>query len=132
MGSTVAGRMRVVPRGGLWVVIVLEALLMGAAGFSKFSNPDFWLSSFVEWGYPAGLASVIGGVEMIGGVLLLVPRLAAYSAGVLVVVMLVATGTVLLHPGTLGPGASLVNAAALVVVLVGRWGRRRGRPTVGG
>ncbi len=90
----------------LWVVNVPETLMMGLAGASKFMNPGLWQGMFVDWGYPIWFTSVIGLTEIIGAILLFVPRLTFYAASVLIVVMIGALLTVLNHNHQLGPTMS--------------------------
>lgn len=108
----------------LWVVTVLETAGMGLAGASKFMNPGGWTSMFEGWGYPAWLAFVIGASELVGALLLLVPRLASYAAGLLIVIMIGALATVLMHPGRMGPGTPLLHLVVLAIILVARRGSR--------
>ena len=112
----------------LWILVVLELAGMGLAGLSKFQG-DGWMRMFEGWGYPAWFALVIGATELGGAMLLLVPRLASYSAAVLIGVMLGAIWTVIGQTTQtgLGPGIPLIHIAALTIILVVRW-KRRWRP----
>ena len=110
----------------LWVLIVLDALMMGVAGWAKFGPAaSWWAEQFAGWGYPSGFSRVTGGLELGLAVLMLVPRWASYAAIGLIVVMTGALGTVLMNPGRLGPGAPLMHLAVLAVIVWGRWGRRQ-------
>ena len=91
----------------------------GAAGTSKFTS-DTWERMFRRWGYPDGFYLVIGAVEVIGGLGLLIPRFASYSAIVLAVVMLAASATQVLRGGRDGVG-ELVFAALLGLLAYIRW-----------
>ncbi len=86
----------------LWLLTVFEVLTMGLAGSSKFTNSDLWQGYFSSWGYPVWLASVVGVAELVGVVLLLVPRTALLAAGGLIVIMIGALGTVLVFRSELG------------------------------
>lgn len=120
--SGLAAKAKVVP---IWILTVLDAAAMGLAGFSKFGNRELWASMFEGWGYPGWFAIVIGAGEIGLSILLLVPRLASYAATGLIVIMLGALGTVLLHPGgRMGPGAPTVHLIVLTVILISRWGNR--------
>ncbi len=112
-----------------WILVVLELAGMGLAGVSKFQG-DGWMGMFEGWGYPAWFALVIGGTELGGAVLLLVPRLASYSAAVLIGVMLGAIWTVIGQTTQtgLGPGLPLIHIAVLSIILGVRW-KRRWRPS---
>ena len=68
---------------------------MGDAGLSKWQNMEGWMYWFARFGYAPLLAPVIGSLEFIGAGLLLIPRLASYSALMLAVIMVVALEAVL-------------------------------------
>ena len=126
MSSTTNDRSGKWGRGLIWFLVAVEFLGMGAAGYSKFGNPEGWMSMFEGWGYPPAFALVIGGLEMLGASLLWVPSLAAYSALGLIVIMVGAVGTVLIHPGQMGPGVAVFHLFALSVIAWARWSLRRG------
>lgn len=110
----------------LWVVIVMDALLMGVAGWAKFGPAaGWWSDQFAAWGYPAGFSRVTGGLELGLALGLLVPRWASYAAIGLIVVMVGALATVLLNPGRLGPGAAVMHLVVLTGIAWARWGRRQ-------
>lgn len=111
----------------LWGAILFEVVAMGGAGAAKFLDAATWSAWFSGWGYPPGFSYVVGTLEVAGALLLIPPRSSSYAGGVLIVVMLGALVTVLLHPGRLGPGAPLIHMAVLVPVVVLRW-RSRWRP----
>jgi len=52
-----------------------------------------WVQHFAQWGYADWFRLVVGAVEVIGGVLLLIPRLATIGAFGIVVIMAGATYT---------------------------------------
>lgn len=78
----------------LWLVTVWETFTIGIAGFAKFCSAEAWARWFDSWGYPPWFMSLVGGVELAGAVLLLVPAIASYAASALTVVMLGALFTV--------------------------------------
>lgn len=67
---------------------------------------------------------MVGGLELGGAAALLVPRLTAWAGSLLVLIMLAALVTVLVHPGSLGPSGPLVHLAFLAIVVPARWSRR--------
>lgn len=111
----------------LWVLTVLEALGMGAAGAAKFLNWPLWSGMFESWGYGAWFAAVIGGAEILGALLLLVPRLALYAAGGLAVIMAGALFTTLTKPNELGWQAAAVHFVILLVIAALRYRQRAQR-----
>ena len=86
---TLGQRVRKIATWGLQALLAVAFL---SIGFGKFGDAS-WERSFVRWGYPAGSHLVVGGIEMAGGALLLVPRLSTYGALMLATVMLGAMAT---------------------------------------
>src|SRR5260370_30284868 len=78
---------------GAWCVGLYLARLYVAMGWIKFDPNGFWTPSFQRWGYPAWLRLLVGGIEVAGGVLILVPWVASYAAVAVAVVMAGAWGT---------------------------------------
>ena len=76
----------------LWAFQILFAGLMINAGIAKFTV-EHWVELFQKWGYMDGFVYVIGVLEILGGIGLLIPRSASYSAALLAIIMLGATGT---------------------------------------
>jgi putative oxidoreductase len=111
--------MKYVKVGGKWVLTILLAVLMAGPGSQKFTS-NTWERMFRQWGYPDGFYLVIGAVEVIGGLLLLIPRTASYSAIMLAVVMIGAAATQILRGGRNGVG-ELVFAGLLIVLAIIRW-----------
>jgi putative oxidoreductase len=115
--------MRILARLGavlLWVFQVLLALLFVLAGYIKFVEP-MWARNFARWGYPDGFYLVIGVLEMLGGLSLLVPRLASYGASLLGVIMIAAALTHAIHGETARLTPPLVFSALLAVLGTARW-----------
>ena len=82
-----------------WSISIILALLFAAVGFSKLWGPPSarWSDRFLHWGYPAGFQYVVGGVEIISGLALLVPRSRKPASVTLALVMAGAVGTHLIH-----------------------------------
>ncbi len=100
---------------------------MGAAGLSKFRNLDGWLYWFGQFGYPPRLALAVGGIELAGAGLLLIPWLASYSSIMLGVVMIGALEAVLTTETDLGWLDPVLHLVLLSVIGIVQW-RRRWRP----
>jgi uncharacterized membrane protein YphA (DoxX/SURF4 family) len=112
-------------RIALWIVTVAFAVPMLLAGASKFISSSMWLSMFEGWGYPPALAFPIGVLEMVGAVAVLVPKYATYGGALVAVIMAVAAGTLITHPGEMGPLVPIVNTIGFSVIAVARAGERR-------
>lgn len=102
----------------LWILSLLMAVVMIGPGAQKFTGPT-WERMFRAWGYPDGFYLVIGAIEVLGGLALLIPRLASASAIVLVVVMLGAAVTRMMNGGS-GVG-ELVFATLMAFIVYARW-----------
>jgi putative oxidoreductase len=105
--------------GGTWILTLLLAALMVGPGWQKFTGPT-WERMFRTWGYPDGFYLVIGAIEVAGGILLLIPRTASYSAIVLAIVMLGAAATQVTRGGRNGVG-EIVFAVLLTALAWIRW-----------
>ena len=104
-----------------WALQLLLAFAFVTIGLGKFGDPS-WERSFVRWGYPQGSHLVIGVVEMAGGVLLLVPRLATYGAALLATVMI---GAMITHATAGQPPWRPVPHLVLLLLLAWiRWPSR--------
>ncbi len=108
----------------LWIVTVLVAALMALAGLAKFTRPEVWTGMFEDWGYPAWFSFVIGGAELVGALLLTLPRLATYAATVLTIIMAGALATVIINSSSLGVGAPIANIVLLSMIGAVRWRSR--------
>ena len=105
--------------GGTWILTLLLAAAMVGPGVQKFTRPT-WQRMFRTWGYPDGFYLVIGAIEVIGGIGLLIPRIASYCAITLSIVMLGASATQVLRGGRNGVG-EIVLALLLAAIAWIRW-----------
>lgn len=109
-------------RGTIWVLTTLLLVGLGMAGVGKLLDVGAWTVRFEErWGLPGWLAVVVGIREVAGSLALLVPRIAAYGAALLAVVMVGAVGTHLANGETgawYAPAA--LGAIAITVALLRR------------
>jgi uncharacterized membrane protein YphA (DoxX/SURF4 family) len=104
----------------LWVVQVLVAAMFFLAGGHKLGGDPQMVGLFEAIGVGQWFRYVTGGLEVLGGVLLLVPRASGVGAALLVPVML---GAVVTHLGLLH-NSPAVPLALLVALLFVAWGRR--------
>jgi len=105
-----------------WILSILLALAFLAAGIPKLLGDAAWVLKFHNWGYSNWFVLAIGCLEVAGGILLLIPRLASYVAAMLIVVMIGATYT---H--VVSAQASQAIRPLLFLCLLGivGWQRRR-------
>ena len=111
--------MKTLATGGKWLLAVLLAVVMVGPGSQKFTGPT-WERMFRAWGYPDGFYLVIGAIEVVGGIGLLIPKVASASALVLAVVMAGAAATQILRGGRNGVG-ELVFMLLLLGLAAIRW-----------
>ena len=107
------------------IVSALVGLLMVLAGAGKLFQPDPNLRAFAQFGLASWMVPVIGVAELLGGLLILVPRTSWLGAGIVVVVMF---GAIVTHltSGVGSPfGAGVVLALAMVVGIL-RWRQSQG------
>ena len=102
---------------GLWALTILLALIFLQVGLGKLSFfREMWAERFVGWGLPATFALVIGVIEVVGALLLLIPKTASYGAASIIPVMLGASITHLLNAEFPNSGFTLIIAALVFVV----------------
>lgn len=91
--------MRRLSPAATWSISIILALLFAAVGLSKLWGPSSarWSDRFLKWGYPGGSQYLVGGVEIISGLALLVPRSRKPASVSLALVMAGAVGTHLIH-----------------------------------
>ena len=100
------------------VLTWLLALLFVAAGVPKLLGLGSVAADFARMGYSTGFRLLIGVLEIAGGIALLVNSIALYGAGLLLVIMVGATWTVV-HAGD-SPVPPIVVGALLVVLIAAR------------
>ena len=112
--------MRLLGRIGLWLCQAALAAMFVYAGAAKFGNP-VWARMFARWGYPEHFYLLIGAIEVAAGVGLLVPRIAAPSALVLLAVMGGAGMTHLVHGEVQRLTQIAVMSSLLGIIAFARW-----------
>lgn len=76
-----------------WLLGAYFAQMYVTMGWVKFDPAGFWTEAFARWGYPPWFRILIGCLEVLGGICLVVPWVASYGAGTLILVMLGALAT---------------------------------------
>jgi putative oxidoreductase len=79
-----------------WSLAILLAALFLMVGVAKFVSPG-WTVRFGAWGYPSWVVAVVGTIEVVGAILLIVPRVRVPAALLLVAVMMGAGITHAIH-----------------------------------
>ncbi|MDB5292374.1 MAG: DoxX family protein [Phycisphaerales bacterium] len=106
----------------LWVLQILVALAFLAAGTMKLMGGQEVVAMFDKLGLGQWFRYVTGGMEVLGGLLLLVPSLCGVGALLLVCVMI---GAITAHLTKLGgsPMAAIILLCITGVIALGRAGR---------
>lgn len=107
----------------LWTITLAGAAIMIMSGTGKISGTDPWPVMFAEWRLPAWSLMFVGLTQTLGGLAILVPRVAAYGAGALSVVM---TGALIVEI-TKEPQFGPMIPAALIIVFIVIFLMRRSR-----
>ena len=123
---------RLLAEVALWTATAFVALVCLRSGLTKLPGvpgEQFWARDFSRWGYPAWFRIVVAVAEIVAFVSLLIPRTAAYGAGLFGVVMIGAIFTHAAH----GEASRLPFNALLLVLSIGiafaRLGAQRSRAT---
>lgn len=85
----------------LWLIAVFLAQIFIRQGLAKFSDDSGWAAAFRMWHYPDWFRVVVGVVEVMAGVLVLIPGAALAGGVLIIVIMLGGMGTHIWwgHPG---------------------------------
>jgi len=104
----------------LWVLQIGVAAMVLMAGFSKLSGNEQMVGMFQAIGFGQWFRFLTGSLEVIGGILLLIPRLAGLGGLLMTGVFVGAVATHLfLIGGSPGMAIVILMASAFIV-----WGRR--------
>jgi putative oxidoreductase len=115
-----------------WCLALYLARMYVGMGWIKFDPNGFWTAAFESWGYPVWLRWLVGGVEVTGGILLLVPWVASYAAVALGLVMAGAWMTRVRDARFVDVAWITAYFVALVWIAFEWWQFRRPRLELGG
>ncbi len=105
----------------LWTVSILLSALFLFAGLPKILQPAKIGPMFVQYGYAAWFATFIGICEVLGGIGLLIRRVAGLAAACLSIIMIGAVYTVVSHHESKQAIVPLIVFVLLVVVSYARF-----------
>ena len=100
-----------------WVLRGAVAFVFVSSGLEKFSiGPGAeWIKMFASIGWGDWFRYLTGGLEVAGGILLMVPPLVTLGAGILIACM---GGAILAHVFKLGdPFSSIINVLLIVAIV---------------
>ena len=105
---------------GTWVVSILAAFAFIAVGGSKLAGAPAMRELFTQVGIGQWFRYVTGGLEVLGGVLLLIPSRAFWGALLLACIMVgaILTHLTILHTPPTGPVVLLASVSFIA------WARR--------
>jgi len=104
----------------LQVVIGLMLVLVGTGKF----RGHFWADRFAQWGYPDGFYMVVGVLEAAAGIAIWIPKLAMYGALLMMIIMVAALLTGVIHGQAAFIGAPIFYFAACGAIALLRRGDR--------
>jgi len=99
-----------------WTLSILLAFAFLGAGLAKVTAQPMMVQEFSLFGYPQWFMYVTGALELLGAILVLIPRTASIGAGVVVCIMIGALFSHLTHGQAgmvVGPLVLLLMAIAL-------------------
>ena len=105
----------------LWIGTIVVFILLAAGGVQKLTLEKSALVDFSYWGYPFWFMIAIGIIESVSAILLLIPRLALVGAAFIVLDMLGAIVTTVLHAEYDRAVLSAILAAISALILRARW-----------
>jgi uncharacterized membrane protein YphA (DoxX/SURF4 family) len=94
--------------------------MFGIQGIAKLTSSTNWVTRFRAWGYPDHFYFVIGAVEVVGAMMLLVPKLAGFGGIILICVMIGATATHVLNDEPQVLSAVMIMALLMIVTYMRR------------
>ncbi|MGD9629634.1 MAG: DoxX family protein [Pyrinomonadaceae bacterium] len=80
-----------------WIIQILIAALFLMMGGQKLMGEAEVTANFARWGFPSFMQYIIGFFEVLGAVGLLIPRLAGLAATGLILILIGALATHLMH-----------------------------------
>ncbi len=99
-----------------WILCVILAALYLFAGATKLAGQAMHVQAFAHWRYPLWFMYVVGAWEVIGAILLLVPKTSAFAAVLLAVNMLGAIYTTAIR--VTEPNTATAPAVLLVILVI--------------
>jgi uncharacterized membrane protein YphA (DoxX/SURF4 family) len=72
----------------LWILQVIIGVFFVMAAVPKLMSAPEVIENFHRWGYPDNFHLLVGGLELLGGIGMLIPKTVTYAASGLAVIML--------------------------------------------
>ena len=103
---------------GRWLPAILLVVIFVPQGLAKFHDSSGWARAFRFWGYPDWFRITIGVLELMGALLLIAGRTAAFGAIIIIAIMLGAMATHLIFEGGRHITSEIVPLTLATIVLV--------------
>lgn len=103
-----------------WVLTAMMAFMIIKAGAVKLLNNPMQVANFVKWGYPDWFMYLIGGLEVLGGVGLFIPKTRTLAIFGIIAIMLGAIYTHIIidgNPTHIG-GATVVSILGIAIIML--------------
>ncbi|MEM1346907.1 MAG: DoxX family protein [Myxococcota bacterium] len=78
----------------VWALSIVLSMMYLMAGIPKLGGFEQMVNAWEQYGYSTTMRQIVGGVEFLGAILLLIPRVAFYAATALGLVMI---GSIITH-----------------------------------
>ena len=104
-----------------WVLTVLAALVYLAAGYAKVSGQEMMVQGFASYGLPDWFRVAIGGLEIVGAIMLLIPAFTGMASFGLSLIMIGALACHVMFP----PLGAAIGPFILFCILTYIWLTRK-------
>ncbi|MEZ4779745.1 MAG: DoxX family protein [Flavobacteriaceae bacterium] len=101
----------------IWFISALIAYDFFIHGARKLDPSGWWAPAFEKWGYPTWFMILIGIIELIGALLLIIPKVRYIGAFFLFIIMLGALTTKALHKIAIEEVVFFLNILTLLLFL---------------
>lgn len=106
---------------GIRLLTWILAAMLGASGAFKIAGVQSMADNYANWGYPAFMLFVVGAAELLGVILLLLPKTASFASGWLGLIMV---GAITTHVMAGEWGGSIVPMVLFGLLTVVGWAHR--------
>lgn len=101
----------------LWIISFWFAYRLIRMGIPKLIQGEMWTNAFEQWGYPVWFRITIGFLEIIGGLMLIIPRIRPFGGILLFIIMIGALVTRIINGTSLDDALSISFNAIIFLYL---------------
>lgn len=100
-----------------WLMAIIIALVMITTGIPMLRGDEQAETDFMRWGYDSGFATLIGILQIIAGILVVIPSLSMIGAALVICIM---TGAIYTHVSTSigSPGFAVIILLLAIALLL--------------